>query len=164
MRSVCLIVALAAGCGGGAAVADDKADRSRKARVALALSTAPQPARDADREERVAFALLASGEACGACRADLESCRADSKQTGKALVVFVGGCESRGLTAAVADAIPCRVADYAADRDDHKASPARRVVILYPKGGYLYVSETLPPGVPPEELASAIARAKAKAR
>lgn len=158
MRAALLTLTLTLAALAGPSAADDAADRERRVRVAMALSTHPEPrqADAADRAFRVSAALDLAAESCGSCRSDLEDCRLESKRTGKPLVVFVGGCESRGTIAAAAGAIPCRVATYPVPAD---RQAERRVVILYPRGEYLYVLDTLPPTVTPAELLAALAKA-----
>lgn len=127
-----------------AAWADDKSDRERRVRVALALA-APDPA------------------ACGRCREDVDQARADAVRERRPLVLFVGGpCGGSACAAEKVGAIPAKAPRYSGDgRPDGE----RRVVVLEPKadGSGLWIAATLPATAEPERVAEAVVKATPKA-
>ncbi len=121
--------------------ADDKADRERKVRVALALA-APDHA------------------ACGKCRTDVEQARKEAVAEQRPLVLFVGeACGGLGCAAEKVGGIAVKVAEYTSD-DRPPAEP--RVVVLEPKADKsgLYISDVLPARVGERRLAEAVVKAK----
>lgn len=115
------------------AAADDKADRERRVRVALALAGGDQPA-----------------DACGQCRDDVTEARADGLKEGKPVVVFVGGCPGGEWAAAVkaSGGIPVKTTTY---DDGERPVTEKRIVLLEPKADKTgFVRSTLPTGTPAE--------------
>lgn len=125
----------------GTAVADDKSDRERRVRVALALAAAPEPV------------------TCGQCREDVQSARADAVKDRKPLVLFVGGpCDGLGKTAEAAGAIPAKAPSYSGD---DRPAAEKRIVVLEPKadGSGLMIAATLPAASSKEKVAEEVKKA-----
>jgi hypothetical protein len=124
--------------------ADDKADRERKVKVALALSAKPG--------------------ACGRCREDAAAVRAEAHRDRKPIALFVGGCEAGlGCVAETAGAIPVKAASYA---HDGQPAASKRIVILEPKadGSGFVIDRTLPAGADAKQLDEAVKAATPKAK
>ena len=123
--------------------ADDKSDRERRVRVALALA--------------------AGADDCGKCREDVAAARTDALKGGRPVVLFVGGCPGRPMAEAAgnAGAIAAKAPTYAGD---DRPPAERRIVVLEPKAdgkGFL-VSATLPPTTGPEAVVEAVRQATPK--
>lgn len=134
MTLFALVLTTAAG-----AVADDKADRVRRVKVALALTAAE--------------------EVCGKCREDATQAWEDALAGRKPIVLFVGGpCDGLGQAACQAGAVAVKVEEYAGDA-------SQRIVVGRPKAdgsGFDAVS-TLPAKTTPKEVTAAVKEATPKA-
>jgi hypothetical protein len=125
--------------------ADDKSDRERKVKVALALSAKPP-------------------EACGRCREDAAAVRAEAHRDRKPIALFVGGCETGlGCVAETAGAIPVKAPSYA---HDGQPATSKRIVILEPKadGSGFVIDRTLPATADAKQLDEAVKAATPKAK
>lgn len=150
MRTLMLIAAAVLTT--AAAVADDKSDRERRVRVALALATSgaeTKPAVVAD---------------CGKCREDAVAARADGMREGKPVVLFVGGCPGEQMADAVCKGggIPVKLGAYT---DNEHPPAAKRIVVLEPKvdKSGMWLSATLPATATPKDVAEAVRSATPKA-
>lgn len=130
--------------------------------VALVLCSAPSPADErADRERRVkvALALSAADEVCGKCREDAPQAWEDALAGKKPLVLFVGGpCDGLGVAACEAGAVAVKVPEYAGSKE-------QRIVVGTPKAdgsGFDAVS-TLPAKAPAKDVTAAVKQATPKA-
>lgn len=138
MRAVtlfALVMVTAAGAAG-----DEKADRERKVRVALALSAAP------------------AAENCGMCREDAAAAWDDALREKKPIALFVGGeCDGAGRAACEAGAVAVKVDEYAGSKE-------RRIVVGSPKadGSGFATTATLPAKATAAEVAQAVEAATPK--
>lgn len=130
------------------AFADDKGERERKVKVALALSATNKPA------------VTAIDESCGKCREDFAAAWDDALKEKRPLAVFVGerGCDGLGRTACDAGAVAVKVSKY---EQPGKRPDEQRIVIGKPSasGTGFEVAATLPPKSKPETVADAVTKA-----
>lgn len=126
---------------------DEKADRERRVRVALALA-ATEPATVAD---------------CGQCREDVAAARADGLKEGKPVVLFVGGCPGapHADAAVKGGGIPVKATEYAGDE---RPKGEKRIVLLEPKADRSgYVRVNLPISTPAKDLEAKVKASVPKA-
>jgi hypothetical protein len=140
-----VILVVAAACFWSDAKADD--DAQRRARAAIALS-APPPRVSADSE-------------CGLCKTDVNAVRKVALDTGKVMVLFVGGCEGRAKDLLGTGSVFARVDEYKADKC---ADPkAKRMIVVSrdgPDGEDLLIRCTLPCETPIEKVKEKVKEAR----
>lgn len=120
--------------------ADDKSDRERKVKVALALSASPPV-----------------GEP-QCCREDAARAWDDALRERKPIALFVGGeCDGAGKVACDAGAVAVKVDEYAGSKE-------RRIVVGSPRadGSGFDPVKTLPAKARPDDVAAAVKAASPK--
>jgi hypothetical protein len=125
---------------------EESKERSRRVRVALALSAGPQ--------------LAADG--CGVCLGDEAVARGLARAQHKPLVLFVGGCGGAGESAVEGGAVACSVASY---EHDGRGATEPRIVVLTPKEGDKWtLHPTLPAGAKVEDIRKVVSEARPPAK